>query len=331
MYSGCTRPLKAFPIGLTENNKIKYKITNYEKIDHIELLNGVWHLVATPDKMFGESKIVRDFVELPCGKCPSCRLRASRAWRDRCVAEALYHEKNYFITLTYNPDHVPYAPSGNMTLRKKDVQDFWKRLRKDGKEFRYFVCGEYGSKTYRPHYHAIVFGLDLPDLLLNDKGHWQSEYLDSKWFFGYTQIDPFSEKAAGYVARYTYKKAFKDLKSFYEVFGVEPEFVLMSRRPGIGSKFFEDSGLFLYDNKYFPYSTEDGGKKLYPTRYWQKCLERDYPEVYEKVKNDGLEYCLKKKDVLFNGVRPYTDILADQEEIVVRKTESLKRRELDDA
>lgn len=55
-----------------------------------------------------------------------------------------------------------------MSLHKEELQKFFKRLRQNLKrkyhEFtpliRYYAVGEYGSKTKRCHYHAIVFGLD---------------------------------------------------------------------------------------------------------------------------------------------------------------------------
>lgn len=328
MYNGCTRPLKAFPIGITKNNKTEYKITNYD-CDHLEKSNGKWIQVGVPEKHFS-GETLREFVELPCGRCPGCLLNRARQWRDRCIAESFYHKSNYFLTLTYDDEHVPFGPSGNMTLRKKDLQDFWKRLRHET-DVRYFACGEYGDTTHRPHYHAIAFGLDLPDITLNDFGHLESRILTSKWSNGMVSIGEVNEKTCGYVARYTYKKAFKDLQLFYDTFQVEPEFTVMSRRPGIGSTFFDDEGLYLYNNGKFPYSTEDGGRALYPTRYWQSLLERNYPELYEEVKKNGLEYSLNKRLILFkNDKRPIADILKDQEEIITKRTTALRKRDLDE-
>lgn len=50
---------------------------------------------------------------------------------------------------------------------KKDVQDFVKRLRStlardsslcsEDLRFSYFICSEYGPKTFRPHYHGLLF------------------------------------------------------------------------------------------------------------------------------------------------------------------------------
>lgn len=287
--------------------------------------------VGVSDLLYG-NKAIRDHIDLPCGRCPGCLLNHSRQWRDRCVAESFYHSHNLFLTLTYDDIHVPIGPSGNLTLRKKDLQDFWKRLRYFGYEFRYFCCGEYGDETHRPHYHALVFGLDLPDITLNEYGHLESDVLTSIWKNGMVSIGEFNEATAGYVSRYTYKKAFKDLQLFYDSFQVDPEFTEMSRRPGIGSQFFEDHGRFLYENGKFSYATSDGGKSLYSTRYWLKCLERDYPEFYEEVKNRAIDYNLNKRLILFNDVddHVYFDLLRDQEYIITQRTSALRKRDLNE-
>ena len=113
-------------------------------------------------------------VNLPCGQCVGCRLERSRQWAMRCVHESQLYEKNCFITLTYNND---FIPPGN-TLVVKHFQDFMKRLRKKyGDGIRFFHCGEYGEKTGRPHYHAILFNHDF-----DDKYYWRTTKLKHKCY-----------------------------------------------------------------------------------------------------------------------------------------------------
>lgn len=157
----CYQPLWAIPdinprTGkpyLTKNGKTKYHIFGSEK----PLLDDP-HLIT-----------------IPCGKCIGCRLEYSRQWANRCLLEMKEHDSAYFVTLTYNDWHVPIShyidqTTGEFcdvqTLRKRDYQLFMKRLRKafPDQQIRFYAAGEYGPKTYRPHYHAILFGLKLDDL-----------------------------------------------------------------------------------------------------------------------------------------------------------------------
>ena len=92
------------------------------------------------------------------------------------MLELQYHDSAYFVTLTYDDFHIPkaYYPDPetgevhtSYTLCKRDFQLWMKRLRKkfSDDKIRFFACGEYGGQTKRPHYHAIVFGLHLNDLV----------------------------------------------------------------------------------------------------------------------------------------------------------------------
>ena len=159
----CYHPLKGYDIGLlTINNKSSYKIVNFDTC------------------LYDETGNEMEYVEIPCGKCIGCRLAYSRMWADRCIAEATLHEDNFFVTLTYNDENLPIVAdpeTGEIkknihTLDKRDVQLFFKRLRKNypyENNLRFFMAGEYGSTTARPHYHALIFGLKLDDLKIYKK------------------------------------------------------------------------------------------------------------------------------------------------------------------
>lgn len=97
-------------------------------------------------------------VPVPCGKCPQCLKRRLASWSFRLEQESLRWEKQFFVTLTYNTDHVPITPNGFLTLDKDHPTKFFKRLRKSAGKLRYYLCGEYGTNKKRPHYHAIIFG-----------------------------------------------------------------------------------------------------------------------------------------------------------------------------
>ena len=162
----CFHPLRAFPVGFHESGKVKYKVTA-ETTEFVTRSDGV--------------RVDRaESLEIPCGKCIGCRLKRSREWAQRCMLELQYHSSAYFITLTYDDLHLPMneivdndgciVQSPVHTLVKRDLQLFMKRLRKNSRqELRFFGCGEYGDESFRPHYHIIVFGLELNDLKIFKK------------------------------------------------------------------------------------------------------------------------------------------------------------------
>jgi len=93
---------------------------------------------------------------VPCGQCGECRLSRARMWATRCVHEAACWKQSCFVTLTYK-DLPP-----NNSLEPEDTRNFIRRLRQTiGKNFKYFLAGEYGEKGDRPHYHALIFGTDF--------------------------------------------------------------------------------------------------------------------------------------------------------------------------
>ncbi len=227
--------------------------------------------------------------ELACGQCQGCRLERSRQWAIRCVHEASLHKKNCFITLTYSPEHVP--KDGSLCL--EDWQKFAKRLRHKAGPFRFFHCGEYGEVNLRPHYHACIFGLDF----VADRGLWKddgrnplfrSPMLDSTWGLGFATVGALSFKSAAYVARYVMKKATGDLaaekygrvnEETGEVYFVKPEYVTMSRRPGIGSKWLEKFKSDVYPSDEVVHE----GRRFRPPRFYDSLLGADELDEY-KVK-----------------------------------------------
>lgn len=200
-------------------------------------------------------KHLEDATELllPCGQCIGCRLEKSRQWAVRMMHEAQTHADNSFITLTYGPDFLPDDGSVNV----QHFQDFMKRLRRklEPLRIRFFHCGEYGEAFSRPHYHAIIFGFGFPDRVVwSETGEfpvYRSSFLDGVWNRGFCTVADVSFESCAYVARYVVKKINGDaaLDHYWklnEVTGelavVSPEYCTMSRKPGIGAKWFEKYG-----------------------------------------------------------------------------------------
>jgi len=147
-------------------------------------------------------------LRLPCGKCVGCRLERSRQWAVRCMHEAQLHDRNCFITLTYDEAHVP----AGFSLRYRDFQLFMKKLRKfAGHPVRFFMCGEYGGEHSRPHFHACLFGFDFPDKVQFKRVGggaviYRSSVLERLWLQGFSTIGAVTFESAAYVARYVMKK-----------------------------------------------------------------------------------------------------------------------------
>lgn len=189
-------------------------------------------------------------IKVPCGRCAGCRLEHSRQWAVRCMQEKRMHNASAFLTLTYDNEHLP----ANGTLVKRDLQLFMKRYRKiAGNGVRFFACGEYGEKTNRPHYHVLLLNTDLMDKRLIKSGSeynlYASALLSSLWTAGSHAIGDVTFESAAYVARYCMKKITgKAAADHYN--GREAEFIVMSRRPGIGTAYFDKykSEMYTHDN-----------------------------------------------------------------------------------
>ncbi|WNK12851.1 MAG: replication initiator protein [Microvirus sp.] len=178
-------------------------------------------------------------IKVPCGRCSGCRLEHSRQWAVRCMHEKRLHNASAFLTLTYNDDNIP---SGN-SLSKRDLQLFLKRTRKElGSGLRFFACGEYGETTARPHYHVLLLSNSFTDLtshrLLNENKLYTSKTLAKLWPVGHHMIGDVTFESAAYVARYCMKKITgKKAETHYN--GRQPEFITMSRKPGLGTGYFD--------------------------------------------------------------------------------------------
>lgn len=325
----CFHPLKAWKIGFTENGKDKYKITSYNCSSYTFLDKAGRHTVT-------------EYIEIPCGKCVGCRLAHSRQWANRCMLELKDHDNAIFLTLTYDDLHLPTSEfvdgdgvvQKSMTLVKKDLQDFFKRLRWHFPDdhIRYFACGEYGSHTARPHYHVILYGIHLdPDDITVYKQDYKrgvtlytSKKIESIWSKGYAPFGEVTWDSCAYVARYTLKKVFGVDSSVYDSLNIVPEFTVMSRKPGIARKYYDEHKDEIYEfaKIYLPDRT------IRPPKYFDKLYEVDYPEksaVYKAQKAAFMEE--QKKQKLGLTDLNYLELLADDEVRQLNSLNGLPRKE----
>ena len=162
---------------------------------------------------------------VPCGRCMPCRINAASVWTSRILMEQMATPRYcWFVTLTYSEAELPRTVEGVSTLRKKVVCNWRNNREKDVGKFRYYLVGEYGDLSLRPHYHLAVFPQE--DFAI--------EELLEKWRYGFTSVAPLHGKRARYLAQYTTKKLTKDTDPRLER-DQEPEFRTSSRTPGLGA------------------------------------------------------------------------------------------------
>ncbi|AXH77095.1 MAG: replication initiator protein [Microviridae sp.] len=268
-------------------------------------------------------------LRVPCGNCQFCRLKRSRHWAIRCMHEASLYlpsfdnplaRSNCFITLTYNNAHLPE----HNTLVKDDFKNFMKRLRKrfvpkcpypkghsDRSSWfrqngiRYYMCGEYGSKYSRPHYHALLFNFNFDF----DKYFWQkspsgsdlyrSPSLEAAWSdkngsIGYSSVADLTFDSAAYVARYVMKKingdaaltryAVIDEDSGEVLFDKVPEYNAMSRKPGIARDWISKHYKDVYSND----SVVVKNTEYSPPKFYDNYYELVSPEDLYNIKQARL-------------------------------------------
>lgn len=289
---------------------------------------------------------------IPCGKCAACRLQYSREWANRCMLELENHESAYFLTLTYNDSHLfnragePWTPDQNCrpSLVKEHVSNFMRKLRDgSGQDLRFFAAGEYGSRTQRPHYHIIVFGLQIPDLRFYKRSDLGDNYYTSVWLnqfwckdrktdpesYGYVVIADVTWESCAYTARYCMKKRNgPEIWKLYDVMDVQPEFTNMSRRPGIGAVWFDNHGPGIFLSDGINIATDKGGRKISVPRYYKRLASEPYAcfmsDLGDMVVAD-VEIAERQKLSLVSYDQD--EYLRKQSEVVERKVNQLRRKE----
>lgn len=204
--------------------------------------------------------------QIPCGHCEDCKRRKRNEWFFRLKQEAKDYPLNLFVTLTYDDENVPLDTFGNMAVDKRDIQLFFKRLRKklSPHKIRYYGISEYGPTTFRPHYHVIIFNwpvnFDAWSVLLNIWGKADN-----------IVITPILDQQMMYVARYHTDKGFTP--QYFE-----KTFTFMSRNPGIGASFASKDDVLEYyhaDPERSTAGTLEDGKKTSLGRYLRKKIYGD--------------------------------------------------------
>jgi hypothetical protein len=246
--------------------------------------------VAKPDLVRKDRKI---WVEstVPCGRCLGCRADQARDWAVRIMHETQMHNSSWFLTLTYRDEEIPQ----NGTLNPSDFRAFIKAVRRErpAGTVSYFGCGEYGETTQRPHYHAVLYGVDFLDKYLHrphdTRPVWRSESLEAYWPHGHSEFSTVTPGSASYVAGYVRKKVSAKVDPDHynrvddttgELVELHPEFSRMSLRPAIGKRWIEKFWKDVYPHD----RVVMDGREYRPPRYYDKWMDIHHPKTMFDVR-----------------------------------------------
>lgn len=361
----CLDPRKIWKVGYKPNGKQDVRLTGR----WVQYLygngSGQWYkhnysdasdpLAKLSDAEFDEltrytgAVINRDFLLVPCGQCIECRLNYSRNWATRMCLEKEYHDRWCFVTLTYDNDHLdtiqryhaadPDTGEGCipvLSLNYDDLKQFMKNLRRAleyrGRgHIRFYAGGEYGELHHRPHFHLIIFGLEVDDLEFLRKsklGHhcYVSNFLQKIWKKGQVIVNEASWDSCAYTARYVMKKKYGQASEFYERFNIEPEKSRMSIKPGIARQYFNEhkEDIYRFDELYLKCS--GGGRTVRPPSYYDHLYGLEEPDAMEYVKSHRLLLVEEQEAfVRANTTLSYEERLAVKHDLYEKRALMLKR------
>lgn len=262
-----------------------------------------------------------EYVRIGCQNCEGCQESHSKEWAIRCLLESGLHEHNYFVTLTYNEENLPYAEElhdqysgmdyiddgtweyNGGTLNPKDMDKFFDDLLRyynyhySHTGIRYFYAGEYGTLG-RPHYHAIIFNLpidptELKIYRVNTNGtmYYTHPLLSKLWGKGFVVIGEVNWDTCAYTARYVMKKQKGHSRRWYFEQGKFPEYTRMSRRPGIARNAFNKS--YFQNDEIIVKGHREQITASKPPKYFDK--------IYDVIDHDNMSRIKERRKELMQA------------------------------
>lgn len=258
-----------------------------------------------------------DECQVPCGRCIKCTGRRTSAWSFRLMQQYKIAESAYFITLTYAPKYMTreearITPKGFQTLNKRDCQLFMKRLRKanPGRTLKYYLAGEYGSKSARPHYHIILFNADI-------------NTISKAWDLGEIHFGEVNEASVGYTLKYISKGKTVPVHPNDDR---QPEFSLMSK--GLGANYLSESIIKYHkaDLGNRMYMTLSDGKKISMPRYYKDKIYDEHERIIAANQTRLRMIEERNKMIQKIGREAYDDLMNSQVKSMVKKLNHLKSK-----
>jgi hypothetical protein len=261
---------------------------------------------------YKKEKTKGEHIPFPCGKCPPCKKRRTSGWSFRLVKEGERSNSALFVTLTYDTEYVPITPNGYMTLDLKDLQKFFKRLRKlTNEKLKYYAVGEYGSTKKRPHYHIILFNA-------NPK-HIERAWALNNHSIGTYHIGNVSSASIGYTLKYMSKKSQIPM---HQNDDRKKEFSVMSK--GLGSNYLTNAMVSWHKNDLEKrmYITIEDGKKIAMPRYYKDKMYND--DEKDKI----AQYMVKISEELDIEIsKQFTNFTQQEKVMSERHIQSFKKME----
>lgn len=256
-------------------------------------------------------------IVVPCGNCAFCGATKRSDWSTRLHYESKLHLVKRFVTLTYADSHLVWK-NGISQLHKRHLQLFFKRVRKAGYVVRYYAVGEYGSKTYRPHYHALLFG-DIPE-----------EAIRKAWWYGQVHIGQVTEASIMYCLGYMVNG-----KGYQMQIKRERPFALMSKGNGIpghkfqyglGSNYLSPEMIKWQRSEYKNYVIVDGMKRHLPRYYKTKVFSKREISMILSKRSMNETFAKMVAWVRSPAMRRHQDPLAYREEQIKRLAQKIRAK-----
>lgn len=260
-------------------------------------------------------------LDVPCGKCAACLSRERKTWQTRLELENRYSTNAKFVTLTYADQYLVYGervtPEGEIikgvpVLNKVHIQNFFKRFREKNKnKIKYYLVGEYGETTQRPHYHMLLFNSD------NKGDQLKIDILES-WKKGSVDIGTVTQRSISYTLNYMSKdKLQRNLETFR----------LMSK--GLGLEYANRNADWHRASKHRDYITIEGGERAPIPRYLkQKIYNKFTSSVQAKIKEAEMQKLQEKKDKDWRKKNPignqFADTLDKQKNFIKKQSKNTK-------
>ena len=330
----CVTPMfRRYPLGSYKDGKIVPRKEVLQDLNYDQ--NHISYILDTMNNTTRKKGKGFLYEQIPCQHCWACKLNYSAQWATRIMVECTKSEHNYFITFTYDDNNIPipseteyngqtYVNDGTWmgSLFPQDIDKFMNSLRqyidrKYGKIYdeegnringiKYFYAGEYGETTKRPHYHMILMNcpLDLNqfyDFHIDERGkmHWKSHEIEKYWDLGMIDIGEVEFASAAYVARYCMKKITDNPdKTKYWKNGMYPEFVRMSRRPGIGMDYYNENWETIYENdKLYVKNFHGQTIEVKPPKAWDKKFKESHPQEWFNIQRSRKEGAERSRKLL---------------------------------